>query len=210
MFCFFLRSIRAWCLDDEPDQSRMMFMDCKKCGKCCVNVPMTVEEYQHIAEQFPGIASAAIDYGFAYEIHGPCPLLAPDHSCTAYDLRARVCRMFPVMVTGTDEAGFTMGPSDYCPRAATVTSEDIEQAKELRQEFNAEMAKNWQEYQRTHADAASMALNFLASRSPIEMQDEDSSTRIGSTIDSQHDTLVSVIEDYEATLGERKKKSSKM
>ncbi|HME55487.1 MAG TPA: YkgJ family cysteine cluster protein [Candidatus Lokiarchaeia archaeon] len=184
-------------------------MDCEKCGKCCVNVPITVEEYQHIVEQFPGIASAAIDYGFAVEIHGPCPLLAPDHSCTAYELRARVCRMFPVVVTGKDENGFTMGPSDYCPRATTVSSADIEQAKELRQEYNAEMAKNWQEYQQTHPDAASMALHFLASRSPLEMQDEKISEGSNSTTESRHDTLVTVIQDYEATLGRRKKKGLK-
>ena len=183
-----------------------MVMDCKKCGKCCVNVPMTVEEYQHLLEQFPGIASAAIDYGFAYEVHGPCPLLAPDHSCTAYEFRARVCRMFPVVVTGMDESGFTMRPSDYCPRAATVSPEDIEQAKTLRQEYNAEMATSWQEYQRTHADAASKALDFLASRTPGDKQGEMDPEIAEARIESQHDALVSVIADYVNSLGSQKKK----
>ena len=184
-------------------------MDCKKCGKCCVDVSFTVDDYKRIVNVFPGIASAAIDYGFVYEIHGPCPLLAPDHSCTAYEYRGKVCKMFPVVVTGRDENGFTMGPSEYCPRAATVTPEDIEQAKELRQEYNAEMAKSWQDYERTHADAATMALNFLASRSPMEMQGKENSEPSAATIDSQRDALVSVIDDYETTLEKRKKKSSR-
>nr|MDO8113145.1 YkgJ family cysteine cluster protein [Candidatus Sigynarchaeota archaeon] len=177
-------------------------MNCQKCGKCCVNVPMTPEEYRRLAERFPAITSAAIDYGFAVEIHGPCPLLAPDHSCTAYEYRARVCRMFPVVVTGRDEGGFTMGPSDFCMNAATVTPADIEAAKKLRLDYNAEMARSWQAFQRTNTNADQMALNFLASRQPWESNNGSSPD-----VKEARDALVSVVDNYEATLVKRRKKA---
>ncbi len=172
-------------------------MDCKKCGKCCVDVPMTPEEYHELVTRFPAIATAAIDYGFAVEIHGPCPLLAEDHSCTAYEHRARVCRMFPVVVTGHDGTSCTMAPSSSCPSASTVTPGDITIAEALNKEYNAEMARNWKIYQVDHLGAKQMAVNFLASRAPA--RSDVSSTDAG-------DTLASVVDSYASSLAKRKKK----
>lgn len=158
---------------------------------------MTPEEYRELATRFPAIAAAAIDYGFAVEIRGPCPLLAADHSCTAYEHRARVCRMFPVVVMGHDGTAFTMAPSESCPNASTVTPEDIDRAKALHEEYNAEMARNWKEYQAMHPGAKQAAVDFLASRPPV-----------GSNWDGKDagDTLASVIERYGSSLAKRKKK----
>ncbi|MEX2683960.1 MAG: YkgJ family cysteine cluster protein [Candidatus Sigynarchaeota archaeon] len=172
-------------------------MDCKKCGKCCVNVPMTPAEYRELATRFPAIAAAAIDYGFAVEIHGPCPLLRADNSCAGYEYRARVCRMFPVTVTGHDGTAATMAPSPSCPNAGTVTPQDIDQAKRLNKEFNAEMARSWAEYRATHPDAEQMAVNFLASREPA---------RSGAAGIDAGKTLASVIDRYSSSLGKRKGK----
>jgi Fe-S-cluster containining protein len=158
---------------------------------------MTPEEYRHLVENFPAIATAAIDYGFAVEIHGPCPLLAADHACTAYEHRARVCRMFPVAVTGHDGAAFTMAPSQYCPSALTVTAADIEQAKTLNAEFNAGMARSWKKYQADHPGASQMAVNFLVSRDPTQENPGDK---------QPEDTLASVIDTYASNLAKRKKR----
>ncbi|MBN2150196.1 MAG: YkgJ family cysteine cluster protein [Candidatus Lokiarchaeota archaeon] len=170
-------------------------MDCKRCGKCCVDVPMTPQEYRELATRFPAIAAAAVDYGFAVEIRGPCPLLAADHSCTAYEYRARVCRMFPVAVTGHDGASFTLAPSASCPSAGTVTQGEIDQAKALHKEYNAEMACNWKEYQATHPGARQAAVDFLASRLPA---------RTDAGGGCAGDALASVVERYGASLTRRR------
>jgi Fe-S-cluster containining protein len=172
-------------------------MDCKKCGKCCVNVPMTPSEYGELATRFPAIAAAAIDYGFAVEIHGPCPLMGDDHSCAGYEHRARVCRMFPMTVTGYDGMDVMMAPSHSCPNAVTITPQDVEQAKKLNKEYNAEMARSWNEYRATHPDAEQMAVNFLASREPARSSaiDPDASK-----------TLASVVDRYSSNLAKRKRK----
>jgi Fe-S-cluster containining protein len=158
---------------------------------------MTPEEYHELVTRFPAIAAAAIDYGFAVEIHGPCPLLAEDHSCTAYEHRARVCRMFPVVVTGYDGTAFTMAPSSSCPNGNTVTPEDIERAKALNKEYNTEMARKWAEYQADHPGAREMAVNFLVSRDPCHAN---------AIATGAGDTLSSVVDDYASSLAKRKRK----
>jgi Fe-S-cluster containining protein len=172
-------------------------VDCKKCGKCCVNVPMTQAEYRELATRFPTIAAAAIDYGFAVEIHGPCPLMGDDHSCAGYEHRARVCRMFPVTVTGYDGTGTAMAPSPSCPNAGTVTPLDIEQAKKLNKDYNAEMARSWNDYRAMHQDAEQMAVNFLASREPARSSTNDPNAG---------KTLTSVVDRYSSNLAKRKGK----
>jgi Fe-S-cluster containining protein len=158
---------------------------------------MTVPEYRELATRFPAIADAAIDYGFAVEIHGPCPLMGDDHSCAGYEHRARVCRMFPITVTGYDGTGAAMAPSPSCPNAGTVTQQDLEQAKKLNKEYNAEMARSWNDYRATHPDAEQMAVNFLASREPARSNanDPDASK-----------TLASVVDRYSSSLAKRKGK----
>lgn len=155
---------------------------------------MTPAEYHELVSRFPAIAIAAIDYGFAIEIHGPCPLLAADHSCTAYEYRARVCRMFPVVVTGHDGNAPMMAPSPSCPNAGTIRPRDIEQAKQLNKEYNTEMALSWKEYRATHADAEQMAVNFLASRAPARsLENEPAAGK----------TLESIVDRYASNLARR-------
>jgi Fe-S-cluster containining protein len=168
---------------------------------------MTPGEYLGLAERFPAIKNAAVDYGFAVEIHGPCPLLAEDGSCTAYEFRARVCRMFPVVVTGKDASGeFEMAPSAHCPRHATVTAEDVDAAIALRFEYNAEMAASWEAYRATHPGAMQDAVNFLASRQPgaepdpVDGAGPDSTGDRSGDEDGARDTLESIVSVYEDSL----------
>jgi len=158
---------------------------------------MTPAEYRELATRFPAIAAAAIDYGFAVEIHGPCPLMGDDHSCAGYEHRARVCRMFPVTVTGHDGSDAVMAPSPSCPNAGTVTPRDIKEARRLNKEYNAEMARSWNEYRATHPDAEQMAVNFLASREPA---------RSSACAPDASKTLASVIDRYFSNLAKRKGK----
>lgn len=145
-------------------------MKCSGCGKCCQNLSLTVAEFDRLNKKFPGLASKADFYGFAYEFKGTCPFLSPEKRCIAYEDRPRVCRMFPVIVLGSDRNNLKLGASPFCPMRESVSSTDIADANLLRQEYNAEMAKDWAQYQATHPNAMEQALKFLGSeksQSPI-------------------------------------------
>lgn len=186
-------------------------MKCSGCGKCCQNLSLTLAEFERLHKKFPVLASKADFYGFAYEFKGKCPFLSPENRCIAYEDRPRVCRMFPVIVIGSEGNNLKLGASPFCPNRESVSTTDIADADILRQEYNTEMAKDWSQYQLTHPNAMEEALKFLGSekqRAQDRSQDSLSSSSSDQNL-THEDKLETLVTSYSDSIKKKTPKSPK-
>jgi Fe-S-cluster containining protein len=76
-------------------------MACRKCGKCCHDIPLSASEaamFQHIlnCKGLEFNAEVLKDSNYKYKLVGQCPFLREDNLCDIYEFRPHICRIFPL------------------------------------------------------------------------------------------------------------------
>ena len=79
------------------------FFKCKRCGKCCIDVPLSVKELNMFKYILKISNRESIDdrvekyerNGMPYKLRGTCPFLKDDKSCEIYSFKPYICNVFP-------------------------------------------------------------------------------------------------------------------
>lgn len=82
----------------------MIKFKCKKCGECCIDIPLTEKEiamFKYILNilKRENIDDRIIEYnrhGLKYKLVGKCPFLMKNNLCEIYEFRPYVCSVFPI------------------------------------------------------------------------------------------------------------------
>ena len=76
-------------------------MDCKRCGKCCRDNLITINnsEYKFLSGSYPLLKDHIKDFKSS-KVIVDCPFLEKDNSCSIYSKRPSICKLFPFVIKG--------------------------------------------------------------------------------------------------------------
>jgi Fe-S-cluster containining protein len=101
-----------------------------KCGKCCIDVCFTKEEFNKFIKN-KKINNQVAECGNFYYVSGKCPLLNDDNSCSIYNERPLVCRAYPVIIDVKNDNEQRIFITEFCNNYTTITKQDIKRGKIL-------------------------------------------------------------------------------